>query len=297
MDTKDGGTMTLPLLFLQSIAGAAAGRTLTAEFNGLTIGAGTDYPFAKTEPITGLFDMPDVRSLDAARSDHGDFTGTDTLASRTVTLHLVPQWTSAVHRETLIAELSEAFTLYGGAQSLVLLNTYMVTAKCRRRAFPGWYPVARDCYIELYCDDPRLYDADSESETAFLPTTSGGMTFPATFPITFGAASVGGSITALNEGNFPTRPIATIHGPLSNPRLTNGDDTMALTIDLAADDELEVDFDRHAITLNGTASRRSALSVGSVWWELLPGTNTVTFNAGTYDPAAFVELGWRSAWV
>lgn len=272
--------------------------TLTATYNGLTIGAGTSFPFAKDSPIEGLFDLPDIRTHDSARSnDHGDYTGRDLISSREITLHLVPQWTSATDRRTLIQQLNNAFLPSDSALPLTLFDEFYVNAKVRRRAHPGWYPVARDSFIELYCDDPRIYEYSQQSATANLPTTAGGLTFPATAPFVFGAASVGGSITAVNSGNFPTRAVATIHGPLSDPRLSNGSSTLSMTITLGASDVLEVDFDNHAITLNGTASRRSSLNAGSVWWELEPGTNTVVFNAGTYDVAAFVQLVWRSAWV
>lgn len=156
--------------------------------------------------------------------------------------------------------------------------------------------------LALLAADPRKYAQALDSETVGLPTPAGGMTFNATFNLTFGTGSgAGGRIDALNEGTYPTRPIARITGPVVNPRIENrtAGQTVRFGITLTTGDELVIDFDAHSVVLNGTASRRSTLDPTSTWWELAAGiTSEIHFFSDDASPTgAQLTLEWRSAWI
>jgi phage-related protein len=85
----------------------------------------------------------------------------------------------------------------------------------------------------------------------------------------------------------------TIYGAATNPFIRNAttDQSIELTIALAGSDVLVLDFADRTITLNGTATRYSALDTGSIWWELVRGENTIQYGGG-----GRIEVAFRSAW-
>lgn len=153
--------------------------------------------------------------------------------------------------------------------------------------------------FQFSATDPHLYADDLSSEVIGLPSGSGGVLFPATFPLVFGASSVGGLISATNEGTAPSKPVATIAGPVTNPRIENvtTGQTLKLEMTLGAGEFVEVDFDAQSILLAGTASRRSAMSADSAWWALAPGANEIRYQADAYEAASRLTLSWRHAWI
>lgn len=153
--------------------------------------------------------------------------------------------------------------------------------------------------IPLLAADPLKYATALSSATVGLPSSSGGLTFPAVFPVAFGTSGPGGILVAANTGTRATSPVVSIAGPVTNPRLEHIDQgrTFTVAIDLAAGDTLAVDMRARTVILNGTASRRANVVAGSRWFDLDPGDNQIRFAADSYDPAASMTLEWRSAWI
>lgn len=151
--------------------------------------------------------------------------------------------------------------------------------------------------------DPRRYGITLQSGTANLPSSSGGLSVPATMPLTIAATVNAGSFTAANTGTFGTRPVFTIAGPVSNPRIVvddgSGAEPVTLTYGqvLATGETLVIDCDAHTVVLNGTASRRRYLTA-TVWPEFPAGSSvTVQFRASAYNASAQLSAQWRSAWL
>lgn len=92
-------------------------------------------------------------------------------------------------------------------------------------------------------------------------------------------------------------------GPVTRPSLTclESGDAIEYDITLAAGDELVIDTAEGTVTLNGTASRLytvTARSIPEQTFTVPPGVTSYAFRAapGSSDPAAAVEMRWRSAY-
>lgn len=151
--------------------------------------------------------------------------------------------------------------------------------------------------------DPRRYSTILQSGTTALPFTTGGLTFPATFPIAFSATTVSGQINAVNSGAFDTRPVLTIAGPVIAPTVSGLylDGTVRQLIysqNLQSGDVLVIDTDAHSVILNGSVSRRRFLTVPS-GWPTIPAGQSVNyqFQSSTYNASAMLTATWRSAWM
>lgn len=151
--------------------------------------------------------------------------------------------------------------------------------------------------LALRADDPLRY-GDVQLLTMALPTApGGGLTFPLTFPFTYGAGLVGGYGTADNAGNAETNPTLSINGPIAAPQVINATTGQVLAADLTltAGDVLTIDTANRMFAVNGLL-RYDALTAASSWWSLAPGANDIRFMASTYDTAPLLTLTWRSAW-
>lgn len=269
------------------------------EIRGLLLGKDTNFGLLR---LSGL-DMPALRTSDHPRPrDHGEFGGEDYLGKRIVELELIVKGATAQAIQDNLDTLANAWEPSNSDIPLVVRwATYKrrVNGRPRRRAWAldrkARFSYAR-AVLGFECPDPRIYDAALSSGSAGLGSVSGGLAFPHGFPHGFGSASPG-SIVANNAGNFPTRPVARINGPVTNPKLENvtADKHMQFTITIASGDYLLVDLADRTILLNGTASRYSTLSAASRWWELAPGNNQINFS-GTSAGSPTLQLEWRGAW-
>lgn len=274
-----------------------------AEYRGLLL---TDPYHLRV--IEGLLDMPEVRTADRPLLlRHGLHPGTDYLAGRS----LLVQVDVVHHDETTfydaVAELRAAFQVGSEAPLTFQLpgvadgELARIYARCR--AFKAviddayWEKAARVA-IRLDATDPRIYADDESSDSTSLPDSVGGLTFPLTFPLSFGGVvSSGGRITAVNAGSFPAPWVARIDGPVNDPRIEHVGTGQKIDLELAVDagDYVLLDSATRSVLLNGTASRYSALTTDSTWFELAPGSNELAFRAAV-SSAATVTVSWRSAW-
>lgn len=131
--------------------------------------------------------------------------------------------------------------------------------------------------LTLFAGDPRRYGATLRSGS-YDPSDSSsgtGVALPITFPIDF----VGEAVTALevtNAGNFPTPPVFTITGPVTNPIIDNettGESITTQDLALTSSDTAVVDVGAHTFEVNGV--NRPDLIDASLteWFELVSGEN------------------------
>lgn len=272
-------------------------------YNGLTLGSGTDF---EVIAVRGLDDLPEIRTSDTERpSDHGLFPGRDLAAGRTIEIEIEIWGATAAAFRTNVDALTAATVLQSAALPLSfrlpsLGGDRRVNCRPRHRALPvdlGYALSVGAAIIQFAATDPRVY-ADTETVlTTAAATSGGGRTYGRVYPLTYAAGGTGGNLTAVNAGNFPTRPWARITGPSTAPRLENTTtgQYLALGLTLAAGEFVDVDFDDHTILLGGTASRYSTLMSGSTFWELGAGTNLIKFTAA--DSMGTLEFRYRSAWL
>jgi hypothetical protein len=170
---------------------------------------------------------------------------------------------------------------------------------------------AQKILVQLQCTDPRVY-APTQSPSVTLPAPPGGLTFPATFPLSFGGGSSAGTITLNNTGDIETRPIVVINGPVTSPTIQNQTTGALVTIKnpnqvgftIQTGEKLWVDMDQHEVYYYSVGSsigsaRRSWVVAGSTWWDLAPGTSVVAFSsqdASLPSPAPTCSVYWAPAY-
>lgn len=272
------------------------------EFNGLVIGAGTNYDIAE---VNGLDLMP-VREGDMKRPlDHGAFdVSPDLLPVRIVEIDLnvasPDSSTAALDRRTL----ADATLPGAGLQPLVFLLDdgvkKRINCRCRRRRIPtnrdlslGYATVS----LMFWAPDPRVY-ANAESVVAIsLPVAVGGMDFPIEFPLSFGSLTSGAS-NAPNTGNFETRPVITFNGPFTSPEITNLSQGKSFKTDavLLTGDQLVVDFLDKTVELNGSNQYQYVTS-DSEWWNLQPSIIGANVLEAGGSGTGTINVSYRDAYV
>lgn len=268
-------------------------------FNGLTLGAGTDHHIQKVEGL----DPPPIRiALVDRPEDHGSELWARFFGPRTVTIEGTTAGDSpadidaklTAFKRALVPQAS-AFPLeyrFAGADGR-LLQARPTRARvnlahfARAKAF-GWI-------VEFIAADPRIYD-EAEQEASLGPAPNNGASFPITFSLNFGGG-VGGETAADNDGDIETYPVATITGPVTNPRLRHvgRDAFVQANLVLASGEELVIDFAARTIERGGV-SYYSSIDPASSWWALDPGTNQVQFLGSGTASGTEALLQWRSAW-
>ena len=288
----------------------AAGDLITTdwemEYNGLLMGGETDY---NIRAISGLLDMPDIVSADQSRlRRHGLRAGDDFLQGRAVTITLevygstAPLFASAVQALKLAfrpgqAEIPLVFQIPAICNGV----KFQVNARPRRVSWPvnmEHFFRKPELVVEFYATDPRLYAAAVGQNSASLPTAGGGLSFNATPDFSFGATSTGGELTLTNNGTFSTPVVFRIHRPVQTPTLIHNGlgGELELGITVANGDFLVLDSASRTVLLNGTADRYYTLAADSVWFDLEPGDNYISFRGATTDVGS-ITATYRSAWV
>lgn len=140
--------------------------------------------------------------------------------------------------------------------------------------------------------DGVIYDGTLVSGNAGLPSPTSGMSWPASFPWTFGSSS-GGSFSLNNTGAYPAKPFFKINGPISYPVLTNTNTGafIALDIPLASGDVLTVDHQAGVVTYNG-ANRNNVVRVGSSFFTCNPGNTTIQITSGDSTAVTGTATGY-----
>lgn len=279
------------------------GKTVT--LGSLVLGAVDAAGVAWTIGKDGLqgWDSPDVRTQYTPRqSDHGAWAGPSYLDARVITLAGTITAPDLPTLDTAMDQLSAAASL----NDTVLIVTETIPRQCtvRRSGRLLMQPVT-DCVatysVLLTAADPRRYSTVLQSQSAGLPSVSGGLALPLTMPLTVTATTTSGAFTLTNAGTANTRPVLTIAGPVTNPQilaqLPDGSvGQLTYSGSLASGDTLVIDCDAHTVILNGQASRRRYLS--GAWPEIPAGGNAVfQWTSTTYDPSALLSGTCRAAWL
>jgi hypothetical protein len=151
--------------------------------------------------------------------------------------------------------------------------------------------------FQMQAEDPAIYGALSSGAVDLSGTTTG-FGFPFAFPSGFGGTSSYTSLLTLtNDGNRPTDATFTIVGPVIAPILKHDQtgNQLQFNINIASGDWLTVNLRNKTIRLNGVANRRGTLTVGSRWFMLTPGINTVRF-LGSSTATATLQYTTRPAY-
>ena len=274
--------------------------------------------------VEGLGDLATIRSQDVPRArDHGELVGLDLYGGRDVTFSVWAKTDGTSLQDTLLNFAAATVVGLETEQPLwfQLPNYPLLCVMCRpRKRTTPWdvtyaasqigMPVA-----QFHCTDPRVY-ATGQSVTVGLPNPTAGLSFPISFPISFGSTSPSG-VTVTNAGNTEMRPVLVITGPVTNPTVQNASitGTPALTFSnptqvsytVLAGDQLVVDLGNPSSILYYTggvdsgsapASRAGWLVAGSTYWDLLPGANLIQFlSQDTASVAGTCSIQWASSYM
>lgn len=131
-----------------------------------------------------------------------------------------------------------------------------------------------------------------------------GRTYPLTFPRVYPAADPDGILIVTNNGDMPAAALIRLHGPATDPTITNLTLDRAMVFDgltIAAGHYVELDTRAHTILYDSDPadSRYDDLvAADSAWFDLAPGDNELRYTPATYTTALTqFEIDWRDTYL
>lgn len=290
----------------------------------LSIGTGPDANGIAWiwEKIDG-WDSPDVAGGVIQRGgDHGGFPAAQFYTPRSMTVTIRASAPTQYFRDVARATLQRVIPV--DELCLMTYNEPIPKQSWVRRS--GRVAESYDNLLEaeftcvLIAPDPRKYSqvlkvspgASYIAQNYISIGTSGS---PNTIPMTLGNTPAPATIGNSNMGNFETRPVVTITGPIHAPGLrlqSSGQQVTWSQLVLNAGDILVVDFDNKMAWLNptgvtldvpliatNTISGYIAADVWSAWFVLDPGTDSIQLLSGSSvltDAGSMIARS-RDAWI
>lgn len=270
-------------------------------WRGLTAATGQDQPY-RIHELEGWEESPAPRYDKQPRTfAHGAHPSPVYADERIVTVTGVC-WTAA-DRDRLLADM-QAETAFGDddttEQLTVTAAGRTLTAQAqliaaRPALVRGQWGVGRFGWVlQWRCPDPMRYGPDQTAATA-LPDPSGGLTYPLAYPLDYGTTGGNGQITLSNGGSAPAPIRFAVRGPLPEGfEISAGGQRLRYPVPVPAGQVIDIDTAAGTVLVEGTASRRSNLTVAD--WLHIPrrGTLTVQFTSlgGARDPQAQLTATW-----
>lgn len=154
--------------------------------------------------------------------------------------------------------------------------------------------------IQIAAEDPLKY-GDLITATTLLPSSTGGLTRPSTWPRTWTGVSNNGVIRVNNAGNEQAPVWLRIDGPIpaGGWTITHQGKQQALTfassLALAAGEFVTVDMENREVLAQGQAPRAGYVTSRG-WFDLDPGDNDIAFSAANFSPTAQLTVTTKPAW-
>lgn len=154
--------------------------------------------------------------------------------------------------------------------------------------------------VQIVAKDPLKY-GDLVTATTLLPSSSGGLVYPVTYPITYTGVTNSGVLRVTNAGNTQAPVWLRIDGPIpaGGWTVTNVGKKQSLTFSvslaLAAGEFITVDMSRREVLAQGQ-SARSGYVTSRGWFTLDPGNNDIAFSAANYSSTAQLTVTTKPAW-
>lgn len=153
---------------------------------------------------------------------------------------------------------------------------------------------------------PYLYGLDSVSDSAGLPSSSGGMLFPYHFEEAGVSLSswmwseeiVSGNVALSNVGTAPSPVMIRIDGPVVDPQVVHvgSGHVIAFDMSLGSGHYATVNGVTHEILIDGTDPARGRVTRRE-WSQAEPGLNVWGFNAGEYSAEARMTVSFYPAYL
>jgi hypothetical protein len=151
--------------------------------------------------------------------------------------------------------------------------------------------------LQFAAPDPRKFGSLG-SFTTGLPSSSGGRTYPAVYPITYTGVTETGVVQVWNQGDVQAPVWLRVDGPVPGAwQVTHVGSGRVLQVNLplAAGEHVAVDMERREVLAQGQSSR-SGWVTSRGWFGLDPGLNEIAFTAENFDAAAKLTVQTMSAW-
>jgi hypothetical protein len=253
-------------------------------FNGYDFG-GTQYGVQILE-IEGLESQPSLRVQDDSGGYRdGQFTGRDFLNGRFITMQLQVMNDGVNTMQTYLAALKNAFVFQQTGTSLLqfqlpgrpVQQTYGRVRKRDIKIDPEYVYGRAVATVELFCPDPRIYDAAAQG-AVLTPGSNVGRIYNRTYNLVYNTPIAGSTAfgTFTNSGNVTVYPTITFNGAVQTPRIVNSTTGafIQLNITTSSSDVLVIDPDLRTVTYNGNPAR-NLVDSSSTWFGFPPGTTTL----------------------
>lgn len=160
--------------------------------------------------------------------------------------------------------------------------------------------------IGLTSLSPYLYGLELVSGSSFLPSSTGGMTFPYHFEADDGALGswqwsetvISGSVALSNEGTAPSPVLIRVNGPVVNPQILHvgSGHIMAFDMRLGGGHYVIMNGMTHEILIDGTDPARGRI-VRREWSQAEVGSNVWSFSADEYSATARMMVSFYPAYM
>lgn len=300
-----------------------AGALITSDFQiqlgpdsgGLLLGAGTPYDVIELDgwddmPPLSLTDVnkptvpgawagpmyPEERTITATIQVAGTpgFTGTPTTAQYAANVAALRRATNPGADTTV----EVPFVVQLGGQQL------MASVRCQQRAAPitqGYASPGLDkVTMQFVASDPRRYAPGVQTASCGLYSSTGGLAYPITYPLTWGTITGTGTLTIANAGDTATPPLLTITGGGTTPTITRQDTGQSLIIDLAlqATDTLVVDVLNERLLLDGSSVYSALDPASDPIGAFLIGSGMTTLGLSVASgTGTTMTASWQSAYL
>lgn len=267
------------------------------EFRNFLFGALTNY---KVERVDGLLGSPRVNSTDADRpSHHGGIPGRHTMQRRVIQMTIKTAATPRSDIENRIDAIVQAFTPSSAITEYQLLfqrpghGVRWTKARVTRAPQPtSSFELTQglgEFVTELVASDPRIYSGTAPLSQVITVTAGS----------TSQSAAVANSTQTWDDiDQFQgSPPLITIAGPAVNPRIANleaANRSIKTTVNLLAGQTLTIDVAKREVRVNGVLSY-SIIPDDNQWWEMMKGTNNITFSRTGTTGSPTCTIAWYPA--
>jgi hypothetical protein len=245
------------------------------------------------------WDSPDTSGKVVQRgSDHGGWPSPQYYAPRAITLTVQATANTQALRDLARTKLQQAVPV-NDLVPFVYNEPIPKQALVRRQGrIVEKYPTLMDVAftIVLVAPNPRKYAVTVQTASATTPAPGTGLAPPWTPPITLPPQAPPGRLVVVNGGNFETRPVLTITGPIAAPAIYDATDGQTVSwsgITLMASDSLVVDLDSRTGTLDGMYT---PADISSAWFVCQPGSTQLQL-VGNPGAGSNLSAAWQNAYI